>query len=109
MRGRSAVVAMFVLASCGAGSVLAQQQSQRSAADEAVVKGDLDAARKSGDPRKIDETEKTLEQSAADAKSRTGGSGGPVQVGPRFTDLSEQQRRAIYEQLYKERRVLYYL
>jgi Protein of unknown function (DUF1236) len=89
--------ASLVFAACCAGGALAQQQSQQNAADEAVVKGDLDAARKSGDPRKIDETEKKLEQSAEDAKNRSGSSGEPVQVGPRFTDLSEQQRRTIYD------------
>ena len=89
--------AILVLAASCADGALAQQKSEQNAADEAVVKGDLEAARKSGDPRKVDEAEKKLEQSAEDAKNKTGGSGGPVQVGPQFADLSEQQRRVIYD------------
>ena len=74
----------------------AQEKSQQNSADEAVVKGDLESARKSGDPRKADEAEKTLEQAAADAKSKATAAT-PVPVGPQFADLTEQQRHAIYE------------
>ena len=66
-------------------------------ADEAVVKGDLDAARKSGDPRKAEEAEKLLEQKAEAARNEPGLAATPVQVSPQFADLNEQQRRTIYE------------
>jgi len=87
----------FALALVCATVGVAQDKSQQNAADEAAVKGDLDAAKKSGDPRKVDEAEKKLEQAVEQAKSKDADAGKPVQVGPRFTDLSEQQRRAIYQ------------
>src|SRR5215218_4543986 len=89
--------AILVLAASCADGALAQQKSEQNAADEAAVKGDLDAAKKSGDPRKLDEAEKKLEQAVEQAKSKDADAGKPVRVGPRFTDLSEQQRRAIYQ------------
>jgi Skp family chaperone for outer membrane proteins len=75
-----------------------QEKSQQNSADESVVKGDLDAAKKSGDPRKLEEAEKKLEDAVDKARSKGAAEAGkPVEVGPRFSDLNEQQRRAIYD------------
>ena len=94
MRLLCASLALALVCASAAG---AQEKSQQNAADEAVVKGDLDAARKTGDPRKAEEAEKLLEQKPETARNEPGHAATPVQVSPQFADLNEQQRRTIYE------------
>lgn len=48
-----------------------KEKSQQNMADEAAVKGDLGAAKDSGDPAKQAESERKLEDAAADAKRKS--------------------------------------
>ena len=93
--------ASVALALISATAAFAQEKSQQNAADEALVKGDLDAAKKSGDPRKAGEAEQVLERAAETAKNKAA-TAPPVHVGPQFTELSEQQRRTIYDTVIRE-------
>lgn len=98
MRLKLLCAAVALVLACAAD---AQEKSQQNAADEAAVKGDLDAAKKSGDPEKQQQAEKILEQAAETAKNQTAAAT-PVQVSPQFSDFSDQQRRTIYDTVMRE-------
>jgi hypothetical protein len=50
-----------------------EDKSQQNAADEAGLKGDLDAASKCATPQQVEQSQKKLEDAAANAKSKQEG------------------------------------
>lgn len=83
----------------GAVTATAQQEkSKQNAADESEVKGDLGSAKDADDPKKIEESAKKLEQAAEDAKRKSDGKA-PASPASPFTQLSDEQRRTIYQSI----------
>jgi hypothetical protein len=50
-----------------------EDKSQQNTADEAALKGDLDAASKCATPQQVEQSQKKLEDAAAKAKSKQDG------------------------------------